>query len=59
MKGENEMLATEKSDIEDTVKILKQLDRKSLLLINSGAKLLAARQDMDKDTREGKQLQEA
>ncbi len=53
------MLATEKSDIEDTVKILKQLDRKSLLLINSGAKLLAARQDMDKDTREGKQLQEA
>lgn len=45
-------MITEKSDIEDTVRILKQLDRKSLLLINSGAKLLAARQDMDKDARQ-------
>lgn len=52
-------MITEKSDIEDTVRILKQLDRKSLLLINSGAKLLAARQDMDKDIQESKQLQEA
>lgn len=53
------MLVTEKVDIEATVNILKQLDRPSLLLIDSGARLLAARQDMDKDIREGKQLQEA
>lgn len=52
-------MVTEKVDIEATVNILKQLDGQSLLLIDSGARLLAARQDMDKDTREGKQLQEA
>lgn len=52
-------MITEKSDIEATIKILKQLDQKSLLLINSGAKLLAARQDMDKDTQADEQLQEA
>ncbi len=44
------MNAEESNVIADTTKILRQLDRKSLLLINSGAKLLAARQDMDKDT---------
>ena len=53
------MLAAEKSDIEATIRILEKLDRQSLLLINSGAKLLAARQDMDKENQEGKQLQEA
>ena len=39
----------EKANISDTVKILMQLDKQSLLLIDSGARLLAARQDMDKD----------
>ena len=39
----------EKENISDTVKILMQLDKQSLLLINSGARLLAARQDMDKE----------
>ena len=39
----------EKRNISDTVKILMQLDKQSLLLIDSGARLLAARQDMDKD----------
>ena len=46
------MMATEKVDIEATVNILKQLDGPSLLLIDSGARLLAARQDMDKDTQQ-------
>ncbi len=43
--------------IQKTVRILMQLDEKSLLLIDSGAKLLAARQKMDKP--EEKDLQEA
>lgn len=50
------MTAEKKLDLEKTVKILAQLDEKSLLLIDSGAKLLAARQDMEKKERE---LQEA
>lgn len=37
----------EKRNLSDTIKILKQLDKQSLLLIDSGARLLAARQDMD------------
>lgn len=44
-------------DIADTIKILMQLDKQSLLLIDSGARLLAARQDMD--SQRDKQLQEA
>ncbi len=38
--------------IQKTVRILMQLDEKSLLLIDSGAKLLAARQKMDKPREE-------
>lgn len=49
----------EKTNITETVKVLMQLDEKSLLLIDSGARLLAARQDMDRDFQEDKQLQEA
>lgn len=49
----------EKSNISETVKILMQLDRQSLLLIDSGARLLAARQDMDRDFQRDTQLQEA
>lgn len=37
-----------KNNIEKTIRILMQLDEKSLLLIDSGAKLLMARQEMDK-----------
>lgn len=44
------MTVTCESNIRKTVKILKQLDEKSLLLIDSGAKLLAARQAMEKET---------
>lgn len=36
-------------DIKETVEILKQLDVKSLLILDSGARMLKARQDMDKD----------
>lgn len=41
-------MTTEKeNNIKKIVSILIQLDEKSLLLIDSGAKLLAARQQMD------------
>lgn len=53
------MSEREKTNITETVKVLMQLDEKSLLLIDSGARLLAARQDMDRDFQEDKQLQEA
>lgn len=43
--------------VSDTVKVLMQLDKQSLLLIDSGARLLVARQDMD--SQKDKQLQEA
>ncbi len=41
------MNKAKKEHIEKTVQILNQLDEKSLLLIVSGAKLLAARQELD------------
>lgn len=40
------MSENEKRNFSETVKILMQLDKQSLLLIDSGARLLAARQDM-------------
>lgn len=36
------------NNLKNIIKILMKLDEKSLLLIDSGAKLLAARQEMDK-----------
>ncbi len=51
------MSSKEKSNITDTIKILMQLDKQSLLLIDSGARLLAARQDLDKAFQSDKQLQ--
>lgn len=46
--------------IADIVKTLSQLDSESLLLISAGARLLAARQDMDKEIADqSRQLQEA
>lgn len=50
------MTALKEENIKKTVNILMQLDEKSLLLIDSGAKLLAARQEMDKQNE--KELQE-
>lgn len=47
-------------NIRDTTKILKQLDMQSLLLVDSGARLLLARQRMDEDEAEKERiLQEA
>lgn len=37
-----------KERVRSTVQILMQLDERSLLLIDSGARLLAARQDMER-----------
>lgn len=52
------MAKTARKDIADTIRILMQLDKQSLLLIDSGARLLAARQDMDKEIADkGRQLQ--
>lgn len=51
------MTEAKKRDIEKIVMVLMQLDKKSLLLIDSGAKLLATRQEMDKPKK--KELQEA
>ena len=52
------MTDVKRSNIEKIVLVLSQLDEKSLLLIDSGAKLLATRQAMDKDVQIDKQLQE-
>lgn len=41
------MSEKEKKDFKETVDILKELDRESLLIINSGAQMLKARQDME------------
>lgn len=44
------MGTAEKQDIEQTIAILRQLDKSSLLIIDSGAKMLMARQEMEKET---------
>lgn len=41
------MASEKEQDFKKVIRILMQLDEKSLLLIESGAKLLAARQQMD------------
>lgn len=46
------MSEEKKEQIERTVGILKELDKESLLIINSGAQMLKARQDMDKTDKE-------
>ena len=38
-----------KKTIKETVEMLKQLDQKSLALVNAGAKMLKRRADMDKE----------
>ena len=48
------MAEVAKEKLKDTIKILMQLDEKSLLLIDSGVKLLAARQELEKKTAEKK-----
>jgi hypothetical protein len=41
------MTDTKRKQISETVNLLKKLDEKSLLLIQSGARLLEARQNLD------------
>lgn len=40
----------EEKDIKEMLQIVKQLDKKSLLLLKSGVELLAARQNMEDET---------
>lgn len=47
-----------KVNIRDTTRILRQLDEQSLLLIDSGARLLIARQRMEEEKKANRQLQE-
>lgn len=46
-EGVIDMASEKEQDFKRIIRILMQLDEKSLLLIESGAKLLAARQQMD------------
>lgn len=46
------MSEKKKNDIKKTVDVLKQLDEKSLLIIDSGAKMLMARQSMDREEKQ-------
>lgn len=43
-----------KDDVKNTVRILMQLDEKSLLLIDSGARMLLARQELEESKKEVK-----
>lgn len=43
------MNAKEKEDIKRLMSILMQLDKNSLLIVDSGARMLLARQNMDKE----------
>ncbi len=53
------MADNKEKDIEEIASVLMQLDEKSLLLINSGAKLLAARQELEKKERDSTSKQTA
>lgn len=53
------MTKEKETNIRETIQILMQLDKKSLLLINSGAKLLAARQEIEKTDSNNEELQGA
>lgn len=41
-----------KKTIKETVEMLKQLDQKSLALVNAGAKMLKMRADMDEEVKD-------
>lgn len=54
------MSEDKRKDIEEMVCILQDLDRESLLILNSGAQMLKARQDMEKRSEDkNKELQGA
>lgn len=52
------MTNTLKANIRDTAKILKQLDEQSLLLIDSGARLLLARQRIEEKNETQERIRE-
>jgi CRISPR/Cas system-associated endoribonuclease Cas2 len=51
------MKEVERTDIKSMVETLKQLDKESLLIINTGAQMLKARQDMGEETKDEKEKQ--
>lgn len=46
------MNTKEREDIKKIISILTQLDKNSLLIVDSGARMLLARQNMDKKEKE-------
>lgn len=52
------MSEEKKKDLEEMVDVLKDLDEESLLILNTGAQMLKARQDMSKTEKERKENRE-
>ena len=52
------MSEEEEKDLEEMVDVLKDLDEESLLILNAGAHMLKARQDMSKPEKERKEDRE-
>lgn len=52
------MSEEKKKDLEEMVDVLKDLDEESLLILNTGAQMLKARQDMSKTEEERKEDRE-
>ena len=53
------MSEEKKKDLEEMVDVLKDLDEESLLILNTGAQMLKARQDMSKTEKERKDFTRA
>lgn len=52
------MSEEKKKDLEEMVDVLKDLDEESLLILNTGAQMLKARQEMSKTEKERKENRE-
>ena len=52
------MSEEKKKDLEEMVDVLRDLDEESLLILNTGAQMLKARQDMSKTEKERKEDRE-
>lgn len=52
------MSEEKKKDLEEMIDVLKDLDEESLLILNTGAQMLKARQDMNKSEKERKEDRE-
>lgn len=53
------MSEEKKKDLEEMVNVLKDLDEESLLILNTGAQMLKARQDMSETEKERKDFTRA